>query len=508
MINAEQTFAMSTTPAPKSNIGYGDLLRFKQLIQDQTGQAFPDSRQAELESGIKRSFSASTCRSLDDFYRLLLDPVEGAAELERFINSLTINESHFLRDAAQMDALYNHVLPEIIKRRTFIRTLRIWSAGCSTGEEPYSIAMMLQDLLPNFNEWSITILGTDINTQALDKARKGIYSESSFREERAKNWKNKFFVPYENRYEILPEIKRMITFNTLNLSRDNFPSYNTNTMLMDLILCRNVTIYFGEELTRRLVSRFYNGLVEEGWLVVGHSEHSLGVYNQFQIHNFPDAILYQRVVKPDNRTVDWKQLEDFITKSKAGISASKPAPTIPFRAPVLPKEDSEHAMQQVLEWLENGKTDLALEKLLVLERNDRENSEMCALIGKIYADKGDWKQAEEWCKKTLKHQKLNRDAHYILALVYQHQGRIDEAVVEMKKTVYIDSEYILGHVGLADLYHIQKQLPSAIKSLDNARKFLLRGEREDIVAGSGGITKRVLLDLVIHRQQQWTSEVN
>jgi chemotaxis protein methyltransferase CheR len=496
-------------PDPKAEIGYGDLLRFRQLILDRTGQAFPDSRRAELEAGIKRAFAASTYRDLEEYYRILLDPVNGVAELERLINFLTVNETHFFRDAAQINALRTKVLPDIIQRRAYIRTIRIWSAGCSTGEEPYTIAMLLQDLLPNYSEWSITILGTDINTQALNRARVGLYPDSAFREELAKKWRSRFFVQRENRYEIIPEVRRMVTFNSLNLASDNFPSYDTNTMLMDLILCRNVTIYFAEDLTRRLVGKFYESLVEDGWLVVGHSEHSLGAYNQFQIHNFPDAILYQRVYAPDNRSLDWKQLEQMLGKRKSAptpVSASANVRTVPLSRPVMSDADRKNYLQQIAEWMESGENDRALDKLIALEKEDRENPELCVMIGKIHAGRGEWARAEEWCLKTIRNQKLDREAHYILALVYQHQGKIEEAVAEMKKVVYIDSTHILGHVGLADLYHIQKDMRQALKSLDNARKFLIQGNSEDIVENSGGISKRVLLDLVVHRQQQWYAE--
>jgi chemotaxis protein methyltransferase CheR len=501
-------------PTQETNIGYGDILRFKNLILEHSGQAFPDSRQAELESGVKRAFAASTCRDYDEYYRLLLDPVNGAAELERLINSLTVNESHFFRDAAQMDALRSRVLPDIIERRRFIRTIRIWSAGCSTGEEPYSVAMMLRDLLPDIDEWSITILATDINTQALNKARVGLYTDTAFREERAKQMRTRFFIKRESRFEIVPEVQRMITFKQLNLAEDDFPSYNTNTMLMDLVLCRNVTIYFPAELTRKLAGKFYNALAENGWLLIGHSEHSMGTYNQFQIHNMPDAILYQRVLAPDNRSMDWKQMEELLnlpktpqtTFDKKKADPPRPASRAVNTIPVPPVESQPDPLQRARELMENGENAKALSQLLTLEKSDRDNSEVCSLIGKIYADMGEWKNAEAWCRKTIEHQKLNRSAHYILALVYQHQGRLEEALSYMKKVIYIDSSYILGHMALADLYHLQKQMPQALKALDNARRFLSQGSPEDIVIDSGGITKRVLLDLATHRQQQWSEE--
>jgi chemotaxis protein methyltransferase CheR len=499
------------TRAQVTNIGYGDILRFKNLILERSGQAFPDSRQAELESGVKRAFAASTCRDYDEYYHLLLDPVNGAAELERLINSLTVNESHFFRDAAQMEALRVRVLPDIIERRRFIRTIRIWSAGCSTGEEPYTIAILLRDLLPDIEDWSITILATDINTQALNKARVGLYTDSAFREERAKQARTRFFIKRESRYEIVPEVQRMVTFKQLNLAEDDFPSYDTNTMLMDMIICRNVTIYFPNELTRKLAGKFHNALAENGWLVVGHSEHSLGTYNQFQIHNMPDAILYQRVLNPDNRSMDWKQMEELLSLSKTTykqkMDMPQPVASRTVQTPAVPPlEPQPDLLQNARELMENGESAKALHQLRALEKSDPGNPEVCSLIGKIYADMGEWKNAEEWCTKTISHQKLNRSAHYILALVYQHQGRLEEAVTYMKKVIYIDSSYILGHVALADLYYLQKQMPQALKALDNARRFLSQGSPEDLVTDSGGITKRVLLDLTTHRQQQWSAE--
>ncbi|MCJ7432884.1 MAG: hypothetical protein MUO77_05285, partial [Anaerolineales bacterium] len=223
MTNTQNTNIQNT------NLGYGDIMRFSQLILERFGLVFSDARHTEMEYGIKRAFAASTCRNMDEYYNLLLDTVNGAVELERLVNSLTVNETHFFRDAAQLDALQDRVLPEMIERKRFIRTLRIWSAGCSTGEEPYSIAMLLRNLLPDVDDWSITILGTDINSKALDKAKLGLFADSAFREERAKKWQSRFFVQKENRYELLPEVRRMVSFRQLNLADSNYPAYETNT---------------------------------------------------------------------------------------------------------------------------------------------------------------------------------------------------------------------------------------------------------------------------------------
>jgi chemotaxis protein methyltransferase CheR len=150
--------------------------------------------------------------------------------------------------------------------------------------------------------------------------------------------------------------------------------------------------------------------------------------------------------------------------------------------------------------------DKALDALLDLEKSDRENPDLCTLLGKTYADMGDWKNAETWCKKAIQYNMLTREAHYILALVYQHQLLIQQAIESMKKVIYIDSNYAIGYVVLADLYRNEKQMPQALKALDNARKLLSAGNPDDIVPGSGDITKQVLLSLVVRRQQQWSAE--
>ena len=123
-------------------MGYGDYLRFSKLVFERYGLHFPDSRRADLERGVRQAFAASTCTDLNEYYSLLQDPDSNVMHFERLVNAITINETHFFRDAGQVDALYSHVLPHLISRRRALRTLRIWSAGCASGEEPYSIAML------------------------------------------------------------------------------------------------------------------------------------------------------------------------------------------------------------------------------------------------------------------------------------------------------------------------------------------------------------------------------
>jgi chemotaxis protein methyltransferase CheR len=534
------TTADDSARTKTTSLGYGDYLRFSKLVYERCGLHFPDNRRADLERGVRQAFAVSTCTDIREYYDLLQDPNSSAVHFEQLINAITISETHFFRDAGQVDALYNHVLPWLIERRRTLRTLRIWSAGCSSGEEPYSIAILLRELLPNVDEWSITIIGTDINTEAIDRARQAVYSEWAFREERAKQWQARYFHRRGNHYELSPVVRRMVTLGQFNLVEDNYPSYESNTTLMDLILCRNVMIYFTEDVSRSIVDRFYSCLTYGGWLVVGHAEHSLTIYRRFQVHNFPNAILYQRTdevrspakVQPLGKVQPL--LEDWQRPPSAPHIAASKERVAPISTPsakkrryiepeldidLRPEPELEHVyihalgrlghvdpLERAKELLGYGRSEEALDLLQGLYDTGSKDAAVCALLGQAHANMGSWDEAERWCRQAIQQDKLSLNAYYILALVLQHQEKFTHAIEMMKKVVYIDRHHILGHFGLANLYRNDGQLAQALKSLDNARHLLEGCADDESIPGSGGITASSLRETIIHQQQKWGAE--
>jgi chemotaxis protein methyltransferase CheR len=493
-------------------LGYGDYLRFSRLVHELFGLSFPEKRRTDLEQGVRQAFAASTCSDLDGYYHLLLDSDHGAVHRQRLVNALTIGESHFFRDAGQFDALYRNVLPEIIERRRALRTLRIWSAGCAGGEEPYSVAILLRELLPDVDDWSITILGTDINTEALDRARRGTYSDWAFREARAKGLRGRYFQRVGKRYVLAPEVTRMVSFTQLNLAEDNYPSFQTNTTFMDLILCRNVTIYFAPSLTRRVIERLYEALVDEGWLLVGHSEHSLSTYSKFQARSYPNTILYQRTGQPAVLPEDW----DWLTPAPEAVGAPslrvpppmedpEDAPSVKAEAaPAI--EELADPCEQAQELLAYGHSEQARDVLLAFVERQPDHVEACTLLCQAYANLGHWNTAERYCQHAISLDNLSQEPYYTLALVLQHQDRLDEAVKAMKKFVYLDNTSVRGHYGLANLYYSQAKLPQALKSLDNARRLLREYTDDELIGGTGGITVGDLRQAITQQQQQWNAE--
>jgi chemotaxis protein methyltransferase CheR len=493
--------------APTNSIPDDLYQRFSDLLLERCGLCFPDNRRVELEHGIRQAFASSTCATLDEFYKMLKSPIEGPVQMDLLINAVTISESHFFRDAAQFNALYTHVLPQIIERKHGVRNLRIWSAGCANGEEPYSLAIMLKELIPNIQQWAITILATDINTFSLERARKGSFGEWAFREERAKQLRSLYFRKNDKRYELVPEIRSMVSFARLNLMDDAYPSFANNTANMDLVICRNVTIYFNVSVTRWVVDHFYNALTDGGWLVVGHSEPTLETYQKFQARNFPDTVLYQRLGQPGLRAIDTPPLGTTTILQKGGadirpIPASSPQHLIPSQGATQKLSD---LLEQAGSLLEYGRSEEACSLLLKLAATHPTDSTVSLHLARAHANLGNWLEAEKWARCTFELDKLALEAYYLFALVMQHQGRLAEAIDAMKKVVYLDRLHILGHYGLANLYHESGLLPQAQKALENALKLLQPYPENEMVPGSQGITANRLKEAIVCQQQAWSN---
>src|SRR5262249_13640041 len=176
---------------------------------------------------------------------------------QEILQVITIGETYFFRNQDQFNALRTSVLPDIIEKheKAHHKQIRIWSAGCASGEEIYSIAILLRELIADLSSWSIHLLGTDINAGSLNRARQGTYRSWSFRNETPEDLQDRWFTHRGESYKIDPAIQKMVTFNLLNLVSDNYPSPETETEQMDLIMFRNVSIYFDQPTTVAIIKR-------------------------------------------------------------------------------------------------------------------------------------------------------------------------------------------------------------------------------------------------------------
>ncbi|HKN18579.1 MAG TPA: protein-glutamate O-methyltransferase CheR, partial [Dissulfurispiraceae bacterium] len=264
------------------------------FVEERMGLHFPAERFRDLERGL---FSAAkeyghkdACSYLDWLAAFPLSH----SQVEMLASHLTVGETYFYRDKGSFDALEEYILPELIRsRRGKEQRLRFWSAGCATGEEAYSIAMLLDNIVPDIKDWNVSILATDINPNFLKLAAEGAYREWSFRS--APLWvKERYFTRTKKGFEVLPRIRRMVTFSYHNLVGDPYPALINNTSAMDIIFCRNVLMYFSRERAKEVVLHLNRCLMDDGWLAISPVEASHAISSLFKGVKFPGATLYKK----------------------------------------------------------------------------------------------------------------------------------------------------------------------------------------------------------------------
>ena len=268
-----------------------------QLLRDyiygHCGINFDENSKYILEKRLSHRLADLNLPTFYDYYHYLKYNRNKEQELNDIMDVLTTNETYFFRESFQLKAFSDEIIPELIKKKAArgSRSLRIWSAGCSTGEEPYTIAMLLSTN-PELSGWNIEIIGTDISQRVLQQARRAVYGKSSFRATEESDL-HRFFHQQDDGYKVNDSIREMVTISHLNL-------FDTNRMTMlgkiDLIFCRNVIIYFDFAAKKRVIESFYSALYDGGFLLLGHSESLMNVTTLFSLRHFKNDMIYQ---KPD-----------------------------------------------------------------------------------------------------------------------------------------------------------------------------------------------------------------
>ncbi|HLO25677.1 MAG TPA: protein-glutamate O-methyltransferase CheR, partial [Geobacteraceae bacterium] len=271
------------------------LAKCSDFITTRFGLHFPKKRWRDLERGILCAAGELGFTDTADCIRWLISAELTRDQLDTLAGCLTIGETYFFRERNSFDALEKDILPALLSsRRGKDQRLRIWSAGCSTGEEPYSIAIMLHRMIADLPKWNITILATDINPASLRKAGRGEYGDWSFRGV-PDGIKAKYFTStQEGKFAISDVIKKMVTFAPLNLAEDPYPSLVNNTNALDLILCRNVLMYFSSRQMKTVLGKFYHSLVTGGWLVVSPCETSHTLFSEYASVPFHNVLFYRK----------------------------------------------------------------------------------------------------------------------------------------------------------------------------------------------------------------------
>lgn len=385
------------------------------LVREQD-DALLDKTVAERARALNLSGAAQYCQLLDS-------DADIRHEREALATAFTAGETYFFRDAGQHALLQDRILPELLERRKSRRALRIWCAACSSGEEAYSLSILLDELLADPSQWNIFILGTDINRQAIEKARRGIYTEWSFRSTSDER-RQRYFRPLKNAWEVDSAIRARVTFRPGDLVDDEYPDHASGLFDMDLILCRNTFIYMAPQMVSRIADKLAATLADDGILITGHGElyvHQLGA---LRARVFPESIIYQKGASP------------YASPPPAAAQAPQRAPD--KAAPPLPalRENNAAATPGKPAGTDTGKEPETADVQLAWQ----------------YANKGQRDRAAGICGEITAKDPLAAEPHYLLALLAQERGNVAEAAGLLKKVIYLDPSFVAAYLDLGDLY--------------------------------------------------------
>jgi chemotaxis protein methyltransferase CheR len=444
------------------------LSQLSDLLESQMGLHFSRERWRDMERGIATAARESGYAETEAFVHWLLSASLTRPRIEDLASHLTVGETYFFRERESLDIFEQRLLPELLRARSpSERHLRIWSAGCCTGEEPYSIAMMVDRLIPDSEKWTLTILATDINPHALRKAARGVYGAWSFRD--TPGWlKERYFTRRpDGRFEIQPRIRRMVTLSYLNLADDAYPSLVNGANAMDVIFCRNVLMYFAQDRARTVVDKLHRSLVDGGWLITSPAETSYLQGSSFTAVEFPGAFLFRKPAASRSPAAavghqrPWPERE--------GAESDAPAPPTPQSPAMQPGVGNAPELEE--------------------RDTPQRNARACA-------DEGRLAEAMEWCEQAIATDKMNSAHHYLLAAICQERGERETAERALGRALYLEPEFALAHFALGNLCLGTGRQREARRHFANALTVLNAYPAEAQLPESDGLSAGRLVEII------------
>jgi len=395
------------------------MIELEQAVTRRTGLLVADSARERFVAMVRERAAARGCKTLTE-YRDLLQGVQAHEEWEVYSRLLSTGETFFFRDHGQFDLLRLRLLPELIARHRSDKTLRLWSAACASGEEAYSLAMLLDMMLPDQQGWDIFVLGTDIDSAAIEKAQRGLYGSWSFRMF-PDELKQRYFNPHPairnpQSFVLDERIARRVTFRVANLLSE------PDARDMDLILCRNVLIYFDPAAVSAAADRLAGALRAGGYLMTAHTELIGHTPSGLEARLFAEGVVYQRGTEEAGAT---------------DVIRSVPAPARPAR-------EIRQELRLPVAVEQQGDAALLYE-------------------ARLQAERGEFELAEQSCLQILAAFPLTAEAYFLLAQLANIRGDDSQEKECLNKAIYLDSHFVAPHMQLAALYERAGEMPRAQK---------------------------------------------
>jgi len=496
-LDYERLFAdirrLEQTPAVRpeqSELSDEQWSRYHHYIAQHTGLQFTRRNSALLERGLHRRMCAVGAGDYDLYFSYLTRHADSRSELKKLLGLLTVGETTFFRYKNHREAFLRYVIPDLIARRRRSRSLRIWSAGCSTGEEPYGIALLLREHFPELADWDLQILATDINKRALRAAREGVYGRRALRLV-DEPYLSRYFARLGDLFVVDPRLREHIDFNYLNLKESPWPEIGPQSC--DLIFCRNVMIYFDLATTQQIVDHFADALRPGGYLLLGHAETLQNVSDRFQRLHRERAFLYQLLDAPRRPSS---------TPPAPTPEAKTLTPLTPTKSALDPATTSASARRLHADQLfQRGQSDFNHERFAEARQHYAKALELQAEhqgalvgMGLLCANAGDTAAARGFCDRALAVNDLSPDSYFLLGLILEMEGDLAQASREMEKSLWLSPCFIAPRHALFRLHRQAGNLRAARRELLNTIRCLEKERPTVLIPYSGGLSREVFLE--------------
>ncbi|MGO4524576.1 CheR family methyltransferase [Microvirga sp. 2MCAF35] len=457
---------------PLIDTGFPDL---KSRIIERTGHFYYQDKDDLLWERVRKRLRATGLAGSTQYLNLLDDAISGPAEWGKLEAEITIGETFFFRYAEQFAALRETILPEIIDRKRDTQRLRIWSAGCSTGAEPYSLAILVKEILgERLGTWRVSIVGTDINDSFLNLARQARFGKWALRSMPAAERDRYFVDAGRDQWQVRPEFRSLVRFekhNLLSLLDGTSPLELTD---FDLILCRNVLIYFHPDIVVRIVESLRDRLTEDGWMLLGHAEPNPAFSAMMQTLNLPGTVAY----RPGAGTAS----------AASPVDQASPVPA--HWVPLLPAPKP----------VEPVKPQRLIPPTTIPSQAQASPSPQASgsLLNEVRAsaDTGDFAAADALCRKALAVEPLSAVLHFYHGLILHGLRRADDAEKSFLKSIYLDKSFAMAHYHLGLLLLAEGRLTPGRRALTNAARIAAAMPDDDPLDEADGLTARDLRNLI------------
>jgi len=492
--------------------------QFRSLVAQRLGLNFDDNKQDFLEDVLRQRMDSTGC-PLYWLYQQLIFSSE--KELRAVAEQLTVCETYFFRYADHFRVFTEVVVPDRIRERNGRRELRILSAGCASGEEAYSLAILIREKLPELASWNIIIRGIDVNPSAVAKAVRAKYTTWSLRDT-PPNFRTTYF-HNEGRDVVLDAaVQSMVTFEERNLVDEDPLFWQRDAF--DVVFCRNVTMYFTLEAARSVIERISQSLTSGGFLFMGHAETLRGISQDFHLRHTHETFYYQlrdaqeprgnpafiqaspvdaparsQIPPLSGPSDSWfdiiRRASERITaltngKSSQSAREQKDTSAQPTKPEVWPVATWDQTL--AIELLRSEKFGEAIELVNALPPGLKADPDVQLLLAVLLTNRGDLAEAEGVCLSILKLDDLNAGAHYLMALCREHTGDRNAAVEHDQAAVYLDSSFAMPHLHLGLVAKRSADVETALRELGQALTLLVREDASRILLFGGGFTREAL----------------